>query len=179
MSDRGAIFSECGRWRYRLWRHWMVGHPPLTFLMLNPSTADAEKNDPTIERCERRARRGGFGGVQIVNLFAYRSTDPRALLRLSQDEAIGPENDEAILFACGRSHAVVAAWGAWGSLHGRAQIVAAKIRSEGIGLWALGVTKHGEPRHPLYISNDTPIRPWTEQDARLEGCAPGLTPIVP
>src|ERR1051326_5628436 len=97
-----ALFSPCGLFRYRLWRHWTPGMPPLVFVMLNPSTADAEKNDPTVERCERRAKAGGFGGGEVVNLFALRSTDPKALY--SAADPIGPENDKVIATAAGRSH---------------------------------------------------------------------------
>lgn len=81
-TETGATFSECRRYRYRLWRYWDRSKPPLCFLMLNPSTADDLSNDPTVERCQRRALAMGFGGLEVVNIFAFRSTDPAALYSL-------------------------------------------------------------------------------------------------
>jgi hypothetical protein len=78
----GATFSPCARYRYRLWRDWDATKPALTFVMLNPSTADEVTNDATIERCQRRAIEGGFGRLNVVNIFAYRSTDPDVLYSL-------------------------------------------------------------------------------------------------
>src|SRR3954454_21911255 len=91
LSRGSAVFSKCNRYRYRLDRIWDEARPPLAFGMLNPSTADHERNDATIERCERRARALGFGSLIVWNLFAFRSTKPSTLK--AQDDPIGPKND--------------------------------------------------------------------------------------
>ncbi len=89
----GAIFSPSQNYRYRLWRRWSDGHT-LAWCMLNPSTADASQNDPTIERCVRRAKQLGYGAIEVVNLFAYRSTNPSALYTVT--DPVGPDNDAHI-----------------------------------------------------------------------------------
>ena len=144
----GAIYSPCGRYRYRLWRAWGGGCRTLLWIMLNPSTADhLGNNDPTIERCERRAVAWGFDRVEIVNLFALRSPDPRALR--TAVEPIGPENDRAILEAAGGAATILCAWGALGALGGRAARVQALLGSRPLA--CLARTKSGEPAHPLYL----------------------------
>lgn len=93
----GAVFSPCRTYRYGLWRIWNPGAPLLAFIMLNPSTADDVVNDPTVERCVRRAVSMGYGGLRVANIFALRSTDPTQLY-VSVDP-IGPDNDTAIIEA--------------------------------------------------------------------------------
>jgi hypothetical protein len=152
----GARFSPCGTYRYELWRTWDAGQPPLCWLMLNPSTADAVDNDPTVERCERRARAWGHGGIIVVNLFAIRATDPRVMLKAA--DPVGPENDAAILTAAGRSGMVIAAWGSHGGHRGRSGQVRKLFGDIGLPLYCLKVGKTGEPQHPLYLSYDlTPV----------------------
>lgn len=157
--DSGAEFSECGIYRYRLWRRWAEG-APCVFIMLNPSTADAERNDPTVERCQRRAVRMGFPAVEVVNLFALRSTDPAALS--VADDPIGPGNDAAILAAARGAGMIVAAWGATRVKHfeRRGEMVAEALRFRGFPLYALGITKSGAPRHPLYLPDSATPRDW-------------------
>src|SRR6266853_1863301 len=92
-----AIISPCGTYRYLLQRFWDVKRQAVCFIMLNPSTADASANDPTIERCMRRAALLGFGQLEVVNLFGLRATDPSELHR--HFDPIGPENDEILLGA--------------------------------------------------------------------------------
>src|SRR3989449_11540410 len=104
-----ACFSRCGTYRYALWRRWAAG-PQVLFVMLNPSTADAQRDDPTIRRCIGFARRWGCGGIEVVNLFALRATDPRRL-RYTRDP-VGPENVAHLARAAGRASLVGAAWGA-------------------------------------------------------------------
>ena len=105
-----AVYSDCERYRYALTRVWDPLGPRLSFVMLNPSTATEVQNDPTVERCERRARALGFGGFRVTNIFAWRDTDPRKM-RAAADP-IGPDNDAAILEACDWGDQVIAALGA-------------------------------------------------------------------
>lgn len=136
-----------GPYRYLLWRRWADAATVL-FVMLNPSTADARRDDPTIRRCSGFARAWGFGGVEVVNLFAWRATDPRELRRAA--DPVGPENDRVIAAAAARNHAVIAAWGNHGALGERDRQVAAllaRFRPRCLG----APTARGAPRHPLYV----------------------------
>jgi hypothetical protein len=146
--QRAAEISECGLYRYALYRRWDEGET-LNFLMLNPSTADAMQDDPTISRCIIRAKNLGFGALSVTNLFAYRSTDPKQLKRVS--DPVGPLNDERILETARRAGMVLCAWGKDGMLLGRAFKVKQVLRREGIVLHALKIGKDGAPWHPLYL----------------------------
>lgn len=129
----------------------------VTFIMLNPSTANGEEDDPTIRRCVDFARKWQFDQLLVVNLFAYRSTDPSVLRRLPHDEAVGPENGAVIQSTAARSALVVAAWGAHGGPRGTD--VAQRLSRAGIALHHLGLTKSGQPRHPLYLARSVlPVR---------------------
>lgn len=110
-DGRGALLSEDGRYRYRLWRLWDELAPVMTWVMLNPSTADAEVDDPTIRKCIGFAKQHHYGGIVVVNLFAYRATDPKELGKVK--DPVGPENDQHILWACTAPLmlSVVAGWG--------------------------------------------------------------------
>ena len=148
-----AVFSDCGRYRYLLTRRWGDG-PAATFVMLNPSTADAATDDPTIRRCIGFAKSWDCGSLNVVNLFAFRATDPRELLAAT--DPVGPRNDA---FLHGYLPGAVAAWGAHKMAAARARgVVRAFSRSS--PLWCLGVTKDGHPRHPLYVRADAPLTPW-------------------
>lgn len=150
----GATFDDSGRFRYLLWRTWDESLPRACFVMLNPSTADATSDDPTIRRCIGFARSHGFGGIEVVNLFAFRTTDPALLPRTA--EARGAGNDEHIRRAIERCVVTIAAWGVHGAGHWQA------IPSlSGIELHCLGVTNRGEPRHPLYVAGIARMQPWT------------------
>lgn len=116
----GAAFSPCRKYRYQLWRQWDRSSLSAVFVMLNPSTADETENDPTVERCERRARAMGFGGVRVANIFALMSTDPAALR--GHRDPVGPDNDAAILQSVAGAGIVICAWGAMGKLHQRGEI---------------------------------------------------------
>lgn len=157
LENRGARLSDCGTYRYRLWRIWNPCVAPLVFCMLNPSTADAEVDDPTVSRCKERARRLGYGGLEVVNLFALRSTDPKALYRHA--DPVGPENDAAILAAAERGN-LICAWGNHGKLRGRASAVLAMLRAAGLPALALRVSKDGHPSHPLYLPYDLEPQPF-------------------
>ena len=123
--------------------------------MLNPSTATELRNDPTIERCERRARRLGYPAFAIANLFAYRATDPRDLKRAA--DPVGPENDSLLRGWQAGAALTLAAWGVHGAHRGRAQQVLALLSGP---LHHLGLTRDGHPRHPLYVSYDTQPQLW-------------------
>lgn len=153
--DRGADMSPDGRYRYSLWRTWDPSVTALTFIMLNPSTADAEADDPTIRRCVGFAR-DSFGGIRVLNLYAFRATDPKVMFRAI--DPVGPEND-AHLRSLGAHETIVAAWGA----HARPDRVRQVRRIlEGRAVFSLGTTKHGSPRHPLYVRADQPLMPYGE-----------------
>lgn len=136
----------------------------MNFLMLNPSVADAELDDPTVRRTQGFASSWCMGGVVVTNIFSLRSTDPAALY--SAEDPIGPDNDAAILDAarsCGR---VILAWGVHGGLdcvrrtvgsssHGRGAAVVKMLNEAGVKMECLGVTKDGFPRHPLYLASKT------------------------
>ena len=155
LTRTGAVFSPCGRYRYKLWRVWDPDLPLgcVMFLMLNPSTATDAEDDPTIRRCIGYARSWGYGGLYIGNLFAYRATDPTALQRV--DQPVGPDNDQALLEMMAQCGLVVAAWSNHGAKYGR------RVR-EVLGLveqplYCLRPLRSGHPAHPLYQRKD--IRP--------------------
>lgn len=148
-TTTGAVFTPCKRYRYRLWRTWDAGKPPLAMLMLNPSIADESQNDPTVERCQRRAITGGFGGLEVVNIFAYVSTDPAALYTV--EDPVGTENDAAILDIVQKAGMVLCGWGTHGRHVGRAKDVVALLRGAGVTPYCLGVNADGSPKHPLYV----------------------------
>lgn len=161
-GPRGAIISDDGRYRYRLWRSWNPTRSALTWIMLNPSTADADANDPTIRRCIGFARAWGYGGIVVVNLFAYRATDPANLPAI---EAVGPGNNDYILNACPTDGIAIAAWGASVPAYWRHRppAIANMIRDRRTRLCHLGLTKDGHPRHPLYVPRCTEPTPWTKK----------------
>jgi len=153
-----AIYSDCERYRYSLTRVWDPAGRRVLFVMLNPSTATEVQNDPTVERCERRARALGFGAFRVTNIFAWRDTDPRAM-RAAPDP-IGPGNDAAILEGADWADQIVAAWGTHGAHLDRGPQVETLLRQAGHPLSHLGLTRHGHPRHPLYLAYSEPPRPW-------------------
>lgn len=153
-----AIYSDCERYRYSLTRTWDVSGQKVLFIMLNPSTATEVQNDPTVERCERRARALGFGAFRVTNIFAWRDTDPRHM-RAAADP-VGPGNDAAIRDGVTWADQVVAAWGAHGEHLRRGEQVEALLRTSGSAVFHLGMTRGGHPRHPLYISYAQRPEPW-------------------
>jgi hypothetical protein len=154
----GAVVSPCGTYRYTLDRVWDASLPTALFIMLNPSTADASVDDPTIRRCVSFAKRMGCGALTVVNLYALRSTDPGALA--THPDPVGPDNDTHIALALGkRLGCVVAAWGAHPAANQRVDTVAALLAAHGWQVSCLGTTKGGAPRHPLYVRGDAPLTP--------------------
>jgi len=145
----GATFSRDRRYRYRLWRRWDQTRPVVVFVLLNPSTADARHDDPTIRRCLGFARRWGYGGIEVVNLFAYRATDPR-VLRTVRDP-VGRANRHQVRAALARAELVVLGWGA--STEGDRMLKVSHA-------YCLGLTSAGQPRHPLYLRRDARPVPY-------------------
>lgn len=158
-----AILSDCGRYRYHLARE-VDGRPgTILFIMLNPSTADAASDDPTIRRCLDFVRRWERGRLEVVNLFAWRATRVSALKKAAAP--IGPDNDRHILDTADRASLtqggrVVAAWGAHGHHLGRADHVRRILAGQGIPLWHLGLTARGLPRHPLFVRATQSLAEW-------------------
>lgn len=153
-----AIFSTCRTWRYRLERRWSSG-TAAAFILLNPSTADETQDDPTIRRCIRYAKGWGHGGLIVGNLFALRSTDPKALY--SSEDPVGPDNDDHLIEIATTAAIVVCGWGAHGELAGRG----VKVRQmlESYRPTYLKLTKSGMPGHPLYLKANLTPRLWCEQ----------------
>ena len=148
----GAEFGACGRDRWRLWRAWGSG-PRVAFVMLNPSTASADEDDPTIRKCMAYARRWEYHGIEVVNLFGLRATDPRELYRRDEAECVGDRNDPTILSATYQAGLVIVAWGNHGGLHKRSAAVLRMLEGN-CEPHALAVTKHDQPWHPLYLAGD-------------------------
>jgi len=157
-TESVAEYSACELYRYALTRVWDASGGRVAFLMLNPSTATEVQNDPTVERCERRARALGFGAFRVVNIFAFRATDPRVMR--AQGDPVGPGNDAAIVAAADWADRVVCAWGSHGLHLGRGAAVEAVLRRAGRPLYQLGLTKGGQPKHPLYIGYDRQPEIW-------------------
>lgn len=149
-----AEISKCEKYRYQLGRKWSEGKT-VNFIMLNPSTADANLDDPTIRRCISFAKKFGFGSLIVTNLWAYRSTDPNIITSLSAEEAYGPENTSHILECAKSCNLLIVAWGTHGMMGNR---VLNHLRE--YKLWCLGKTKAGYPKHPLYLSGNTELEIW-------------------
>lgn len=155
-----AEISPCGQYRYTLDRPRLDGFPDAgraVFCMLNPSTADATVDDPTIRRCRGFAERWGCNGITVVNLYALRSTEPRALWE--HPDPVGPENDFRLGRIARQCGDVVCAWGA-AAREDRVRQVVEIFRNARARLFCLGTTKDGHPRHPLYVRGDQPLVPW-------------------
>ena len=168
----GAPFSDCGRYRYLLWREWAPDRGRLLWIMLNPSTADASRDDPTITRCKERAYRLGYGGIEVVNLFALRATNPKALKAVAYPTGI--ENDRHIAAATGGKRQIIAAWGSHGAYRNRGVAVRRVLEECGVlhRVLVLGLTKGGEPKHPLYVGYDVRPKTWLPLAAPRAALAP-------
>nr|WP_245398624.1 DUF1643 domain-containing protein [Oceaniglobus trochenteri] len=155
-----ATYSDCEHYRYDLTRVWDDTGRRIAFVMLNPSTATEVQNDPTVERCERRARALGYGGFRVTNIFAWRDTDPKKM-RAAADP-VGPANDAAIRDAALWADTVLCAWGTHGAHLNRGPAVETLLRATARPLFHLGLSKAGHPKHPLYIGYAEQPRPWDE-----------------
>lgn len=178
--EKGAEISPCGRYRYRLWREWrlhpepaqwdmwtncagkpivdgagvQIGEPKAcVFVMLNPSTADGNEDDPTIRRCVGYAQAWGYDRLEVLNLFAFRATDPHALLSLNHnDDPVGPNNRDAfqhVLFPERLVGKIICAWGVHGAHLGQDETALGWMGD--LDRFSLGLTKDGHPKHPLYL----------------------------
>jgi hypothetical protein len=157
-AESVAIYSPCEAYRYELTRVWDRAGQKALFVMLNPSTATEVQNDPTVERCERRARALGFGAFRVTNIFAWRATDPKVMR--AQSDPVGPENDEAIAAGAQWADRIICAWGSHGAHLNRGAAVERLLRVTGLPLWHLGLTQAGAPKHPLYIAYAQQPEPW-------------------
>lgn len=157
LGAASAVFSDDEVHRYLLTRTWGE-RPPVTWVMLNPSTASHEVDDPTIGRCITFSRLWGYGGLTVVNLYGLRSTDPAALK--AHPGRVGPDNDRIITENCKAPQMIVAAWGAGFPDQDRPATVAGIFAAAGCTLVCLGTTKDGHPRHPLYVRGDAMPVPY-------------------
>ncbi|MCY1169393.1 hypothetical protein D9M73_94210 [compost metagenome] len=144
-----ALVSPCGKFRYTLSRCWDEDLPWVTFIMLNPSTADAQEDDATIRKCIGFCRRLGFGGFWVVNLFAFRATDPKDLKRASYP--VGPDNDIHLASAVALGGEVICAWGSNAKGLSRPAEVLAILKKMGRKPMALQINAGGIPAHPLML----------------------------
>jgi hypothetical protein len=156
----GAAFSPCRKYRYRLWRTWGDPQKRVAFIGLNPSTADESKDDPTIRKCIGFAKRWGYGGLTMLNLFGWRSTDPKGLREPA--DPVGLDNDTAIGFACIDAERVVFAWGSHQPVRELLAKRAADLREKYDKVFrsravVLGRCADGNPRHPLMLPYTTPV----------------------
>ncbi len=158
-----AVYSDCERYRYALTRVWEPSGSKVLFVMLNPSTATEVQNDPTVERCERRARTLGYGAFCVTNIFAWRDTDPRKMRAAS--DPIGSQNDKTIVDFSEWAHTIICAWGTHGEHLKRGKHVEALLRETGHPLYHLGLSKAGHPKHPLYIAYSEQPRLWQSEGA--------------
>jgi hypothetical protein len=149
-SHKSAIFSPCRTWRYALERIWWpMDKHVVAFIGLNPSTADETQDDPTVRRCLGYAKKWGYGSMVMLNIFAFRATDPRVMKAAA--DPMGPDNNAWITTVANRADLVVAAWGNDGVYRGRSREVVDLLHQAGIELMCLRLTKQGEPWHPLYL----------------------------
>lgn len=173
-TSKGATLSSDGSYRYLLWREWRGTHNPqhwrwhgkpgeygepraCLFIMLNPSTADAEKDDPTIRRCVNFTKAWKYERLEVVNLFAYRSSKPEELLRLTHDANIeGDDNSRIVTKHAAQAGVIICAWGAYGSYLKQGEAVLGWLPHA--PRFCLGTTKSGEPKHPLYVDADTKLQ---------------------
>jgi hypothetical protein len=160
VEARLALFDSARTYRYLLEHRWGTA-AAMVLVMLNPSTADATRDDPTMRRALRFARREGCGGLIVVNLVALRATDPAALA--AHPDPVGPDNDQILCAAAGRGTPLVAAWGAHGALHGRDRAVLRLLAPA--RLRCLGLTAGGQPRHPLYLPASTQLTGYHPDNA--------------
>ena len=153
-TNKGAMFSPCKRYRYMLWRSWNT-KPKLVWIMLNPSTADQRVDDPTIRRCISFAYNFGYGGIYILNLFAFRATSPKQMKM--EADPVGPENDEWLLNY--KKHDILLAWGNHGKFMDRDQKALEILK--GARLFCLKLTGDQQPAHPLYLSKSLIMIPFS------------------
>jgi hypothetical protein len=150
-----ATFSNCRKYRYTLSRTWDAGLPTACWLLLNPSTADEQKLDPTLRRCVGFSRAWGFGSMVVANLFAIRSPYPRHVYAAA--DPVGPQNDAHIRRLTRAAGKVIVGWGVHGAHGGRNEKIVRLLIKWNVEPWCLGLTEQGHPRHPLYVEGSTEL----------------------
>jgi hypothetical protein len=164
----GATFSADHRHRYVLWRIWAAG-PLLAVIGLNPSTADEERNDPTVRRAIGYARRWGCAGLVMLNLYGFRATDPQAMRQAP--DPMGPQNWDAVLSqtqgVLADGGALLVAWGSHGTHGGAGARMRGQLEAAGIACACLGYTQGGQPRHPLYLAGASVPEAYLGDGGRL------------
>lgn len=156
--ENDAVISDCGKYRYLLRRTWDFKKPRALYVMLNPSTADAYRDDATIRSCVRLVVGLGYGSMEVINLYALRATDPSELATAL--DPIGPRNAEISDAAINRCDVVICAWGAHHMAEHRARDIWAWAKGWKPAVYCLGKTKAGFPRHPLYVKSGTPLETY-------------------
>lgn len=161
-AAKGAILSECEKYRYYLWRRVQLRVGPrantrVVFVMLNPSTADDVEDDPTIRKCMSYVRRWGFEWLDVVNLFAFRATSPKQLYTMGDVGQVGSDNNQWISDICSDADLTICAWGQHGKLLDRQKDVLRHLPEK---IHALKLNGDGSPAHPLYLKNDLKPVPW-------------------
>lgn len=154
---RSAEISECGHYRWWLRRSWNQGEGTICFVMLNPSTADALQDDPTIRRCIAFSKAWGYATLSVRNLFAYRATDPKDLKAAGYPT--GGTRGDAELIASQTADCTICAWGA----NAPQWRVNEAMKLLGGGLLCLGKTKAGHPKHPLYVPASQVLEPFERE----------------
>ena len=158
-NTKGAVISECGNYRYSLWRIWDDTKPMMMFIMINPSKADADNDDPTIRRCIGFAKSWGYGGFYVGNLFGYRATDPKELKKV--DNPRGRFNYDNLLKMSRKSDIIVCAWG------NKLGAPSKEIQSLG-DLYYISVNNDGTPGHPLFLKGDLNPQPFNPSPLTTE-----------
>ncbi len=156
--ERTAEFDATGCYRYRLDRQWHPTRPAIACIMLNPSRADADGDDPTLRRCTRLAQSWLYGHLMVVNLFAYCTSQPTQLRQVP--DPVGAANDAFIDQVCKTAAHIWLAWGNWGSLYGRDQIVLRRLTPYRDRLYCVGINSTGQPQHPLYVPRTAQLHLW-------------------
>lgn len=157
-----ATISDCGKYRYTLSRVWDMALPQMGFVMLNPSVADADADDPTIRKCIGFAKRAGCGGINVVNLFAFRATDPADLRKAGYP--VGPDNDTHVARSMDASYLAVCAWGANARNLARPAQVLEMLRKRSVHLVALRLLAGNVPAHPLMLPYTCELQPMPHND---------------
>ncbi|MGW1043658.1 DUF1643 domain-containing protein [Streptomyces sp. NPDC002547] len=163
-----AVFGPRYTHRYALTRTWEPGGTHAVFVLLNPSEATAHQDDATLRRLVGFARREGHGGLVLANAFAVRSKSPYILDTHSPAAlaaTVGEHNDALLRLLAQEAGDVVVGWGTWGRVFSRAAAVEQLLTGSGARLWALGLTKDGHPRHPLYLAKSAPLTRYTPAGA--------------
>lgn len=159
-----AIISPCGTYRYLLTRIWSIEPHPrkVCWVMLNPSTADATQDDPTLRKCIKFSQLWGYDGLDVVNLFALRTPYPIELIALSKfgRDIVGPENDGFLYLSALDAALTVAAWGVNGSLNQADRYARSEFRRRDISVQCLGKSLSGQPKHPARLAYSTPLEPY-------------------